>query len=112
MAFIAFGCQEMLMSGAFTPQQLAIIQSVYRDIVSQTWFENSLEKQQQLAHFVIEAYRKGITEPEDLRTFCMTAGVVRSIHASLELPKKSEGFVEQTVALDPGYHSNSPLSHD
>ena len=52
------------------PDQYAVIQSVYKDIVSQAWFSKSPEKQRKFAVSVINAYRGGLVGHDELRSYC------------------------------------------
>jgi len=67
----------MLIEGAFTPEQLAIIQAVYNAVVSEQWFSKSPEKKEQFARFVIKSFRLGLVCPDWLQVYCRVAAEQR-----------------------------------
>jgi hypothetical protein len=62
---------EMSSTGAFTPDDVACIRSVFQEIIAEPWFSRSPQRQQDFALCVINAYRRGLDCPDRLRAVCL-----------------------------------------
>jgi hypothetical protein len=53
-------------SGILMPADVHLIHSTYSEISAEPWFTADPERREQFAMLVIDAYREGRTDPEDL----------------------------------------------
>jgi hypothetical protein len=53
-------------SGILMPEEVALVQDVYSKISSEDWFTRSPERREQFAGFVIDLYRRGVHDRDNL----------------------------------------------
>lgn len=64
-------------TGVLTPADFKIIHNVYRKVSAERWFARSADRQEQFALTVIDAYRQGRTDPEELLDYCRDVAMQR-----------------------------------
>lgn len=59
------------------PSQFAIVQLVFNEIVQAPWFRNSQEAREDCSVMVLQQYRRGHSEQDDLLRECLTIAMQR-----------------------------------
>jgi hypothetical protein len=62
---------------ALTPQELELVQGIFKAIVAEPWFTRSRENERDFAKLILLTYREGITDPERLMNCCRAAAETR-----------------------------------
>lgn len=63
-------------AGILTPTEFEVVNRVYRQISTQDWFTRSEDKREQFAIYVIDAYRRGMVQPEVLAGHCRQEAMI------------------------------------
>lgn len=59
--------------GILSPDDVAVLRSVYGRIASEPWVSKDAADQEQFAKYVLRMYCRGLCEPEKLFRFCLIA---------------------------------------
>lgn len=62
-----------LASGAFGPEDVAVVQRVFDRISSEVWFSDEAFDRAELARYVLQMYARGLVMPEKLEAVCRAA---------------------------------------
>lgn len=57
-------------SGILMPADVALVHHVYSEISAEPWFTSDVDKREQFALFVIDAFRRGYINPSELLNHC------------------------------------------
>lgn len=68
---------EKFSPGILLPEELSMVQGVFKSISGQPWFSPSPEAQREFAAYVIETYLRGMTDAQKLQAFCIAAARAR-----------------------------------
>lgn len=84
--------------GVLMPEELRIVERVFKRIVLQSWFTRAPSDQQQFAAYVIRTYFRGLTDPDLLYDFCLAAAMSRHAHGR-GLAKPSPAHLGRNVRV-------------
>lgn len=59
-------------TGILLPGDFNVVRRIYSEIASEEWFTTSPERREQFAITVIDAYRQGLHDPDELAERCRT----------------------------------------
>ena len=59
------------------PDQMEIVQRVFRTIISELWFDRNMENEHALAALIVRAFHTGLILESDLHQHCETAAKER-----------------------------------
>ena len=59
------------------PDQMELVQRVFRSIVSEQWFDRNMENEHALAALIVRAFQTGLTLESDLHRHCEMAAKER-----------------------------------
>lgn len=57
-------------TGILLPEEFDVVHRVFSEVSAADWFTRSEERREQFAAMVIDAYRRGISDPETLSLHC------------------------------------------
>lgn len=64
-------------AGVFKPNELDLVQRVFKRVVSEPWFPDDAKVQRDFGSYILTSYGRGLTDEEKLYEFCLTEARLR-----------------------------------